>query len=143
MTQTAEALPAPQASYHNFGVSSAFVLKQADGFVTLPGSLVNVDVPAGAQGPVLVHTSLDAGIPSQSELRLSYMVNGVRTAEYQYGPANIANATDFWQTRTADALIPLHSGSNRIQIVLRVSSSDPAATAHIQDALITAEAATR
>jgi hypothetical protein len=136
---TAQAIPVPASAYHYFG---AYSLQQSQGRVALPGTSVVVANGKVARR-VIVQVSLDAGIPKNSELRLSYLVDGVFTAEYKYGPANIANHVDFWQTRTADALIPLPAGSHRIQIVLRVSSSSPTATASVQDALITAESQTR
>jgi hypothetical protein len=135
---SAQAIPIPQASYHYYG---AYVQTQAQGATALPGAVVSVNNGKVAR-KVIVQVSLDAGIVSKSELRLSYLVDGVMTPEYKYGPANLANYTQFWQTRTADAIIPLGPGAHRIQVVLRVSSSNPAAQTFVQDALITAEART-
>jgi hypothetical protein len=136
---SAQAIPLPQSTYHYYG---AYAQTQAQGAVALPGAVVSVNNGKVARR-VIVQVSLDAGIPHKSELRLSYKVDGVMTPEYKYGPANLANFTEFWQTRTADAIIPLGAGSHRIQIVLRVSSGNPAATTFVQDALITAESQTR
>ncbi len=70
---------------------------------------------------VIAQLSSDAGVAPNAEIRVGYSVDGGQVREGVYGPANFANHTDFWETRTTMAVIPLGSGTHTVQAYWRIS----------------------
>ena len=72
---------------------------------------------------VVAQLSSDAGVDPNAEIRVGYSVDGGTIREGVYGPANFANHTDFWETRTTMAVIPISAGTHTVQAYWRVSGA--------------------
>jgi hypothetical protein len=75
----------------------------------------------GLSRRAIVHFTADAGVSEQAEIRLAYKVDNRPLAIY--GPQNLANHTEYWQSRTNLAVIPLGPGNHRIQPYWRISGA--------------------
>lgn len=69
----------------------------------------------------IVHFTADAGVSTAAEIRLAYKVD--TGAVQVYGPQNFANHTEYWQSRTNLVVIPLGTGTHRIQPYWRISGA--------------------
>ncbi len=70
--------------------------------------------------PATIQFSADVGAPLDSEVRLTFSLDGA--APQYYGPQNLANNTQFWQSRSALARIMVPPGSHTITPVWWVQS---------------------
>jgi hypothetical protein len=114
---TAEAVPGAQEK-------CAFGLKEIDvsqGWKPL-GLAVSVDNGTKAR-KVVAQLSADMGVSDEAEIRVGYSVDGGPVREKYYGPGNLANHTQYWQTRNAMAVIPLKKGRHTITPYWRISGS--------------------
>lgn len=114
---TAQAIPGAQEK-------CAFGLKEitsADGWQPL-GLAVTIDNGKTAR-KVVTHLSADMGVSEQAEIRVGYKVDNGPVREKTYGPGNLANHTDFWQTRNAMAVISLTKGKHTVTPYWRISGS--------------------
>ena len=117
MTGSAEAVPVIARSCASNVVST---LSQ-NGWTSM--GLV-ATVKNGAQSrQVIAQLSSDAGVDPNAELRVGYSVDGGTIREGAFGPANFANHTDFWETRTTMAVIPVSAGTHTVQAYWRVSGA--------------------
>jgi hypothetical protein len=114
---TAEAVPSAQSTCA-FGVRS---LTGADGWQSLG---LGVSIHNGtATSRVIAQLAADIGVDSHAEVRVGYSIDGGPVQEKVYGPGNLANNTEFWQTRSTLAVIPLASGSHTVTPYWRISGS--------------------
>lgn len=115
---TAQAIPGAQEK-------CAFGLKEitsADGWQPL-GLAVTIDNGTTAR-KVVTNLSADMGVSEQAEIRVGYKVDNGPVREKYYGPGNLANHTDFWQTRNAMAVISLAKGKHTVTPYWRISGSE-------------------
>lgn len=114
---TAEAIPGAQEK-------CAFGLKQitpASGWQPL-GLAVTIDNGTSAR-KVVTQLSADMGVSELAEIRVGYKVDNGPVREKYYGPGNLANHTDYWQTRNAMAVISLSRGKHTVTPYWRISGS--------------------
>lgn len=79
---------------------------------------------------VFIWFSADAGVPAGAEVRLLFSVDG---AAPQYrGPQNLANTTEYYQSRSALARVTVPPGSHTITPFVFVSAG-PGVTAVFDD----------
>lgn len=117
LTPSAQAIPGAQEK-------CAFGLQQitsADGWKPL-GLAVTIDNGTVAR-KVVTQLSADMGVSEQAEIRVGYQVDKGPIREKYYGPGNLANHTDFWQTRNAMAVISLSKGKHTVTPYWRISGS--------------------
>ena len=85
----------------------------------MPGLAVNVN-----NGPVgrlaLVKVSANLGVDPGAEVRVAYSVDGAAPRENAYGPANLADHQQYYETRAVSAVIPLTAGSHSVAAFWRV-----------------------
>jgi hypothetical protein len=72
---------------------------------------------------VITHLSTDMGVDELAEVRVGYSIDGGPVQEKVFGPGNLANHMDFWQTRNAMAVIPLRKGTHTVTPYWRISGS--------------------
>ncbi|MFT4217832.1 MAG: hypothetical protein QM619_11720 [Micropruina sp.] len=114
---SAEAIPAAQETC-KFDIKS---ISASDGWQPL-GLSVTVN-NGSVSRKVVTQLSADMGVDSQAEIRVGYKVDDGPIREKYYGPGNLANHTDFWQTRNAMAVMSLKSGKHTITPYWRISGS--------------------
>ena len=114
---TAEAIPAPQKSC-NFSYSS---ITSDQGWQPLG---MGVSLNNGDTGrKVVAQLAADLGVDSLAEVRVGYSIDGGPVQERVYGPANLANHDEYWETRSTIAVIPLGRGSHTVTPYWRISGS--------------------
>ncbi len=72
---------------------------------------------------VIAQLSTDMGVDTLAEVRVGYSIDGGPVQEKVYGPGNLANHTEFWQTRSTIAVIKLPKGAHRITPYWRISGA--------------------
>jgi hypothetical protein len=112
---TAEAVPNAQERCV-FRESS---IAAEDGWKSL-GLGVSIDNGTAARR-VIAQLSTDMGVDTLAEVRVGYSIDGGPVREKVYGPGNLANHTEFWQTRSTIAVIRLGRGVHRITPYWRIS----------------------
>ena len=117
LTGSAEAIPGFQRSCATNVVST-----QAQNGWTSMGLATTVK-NGDRSRQVVAQLSSDAGVDANAEIRVGYSVDGGTIREGVYGPANLANHTDFWETRTTMAVIPISAGTHTVQAYWRVSGA--------------------
>jgi hypothetical protein len=70
---------------------------------------------------VVAQLATDMGVDSGAEVRVGYSIDGGAVQEKVFGPGNLANHTEFWQTRSTIAVIPLGSGAHTVTPYWRIS----------------------
>lgn len=114
---SAEAIPSAQETC-KFGTKSIIA---SDGWQPLG---LGVTINNGTLSrKVVTQLSSDMGVDPLAEIRVGYRVDGGPIREKYYGPGNLANHTDYWQTRNAMAVMTLGSGSHTITPYWRISGS--------------------
>ena len=83
-----------------------------------------------ANKSVFIWFSADVGVPLNAEVRLLFSVDGA--APQYYGPQNLANNTQYYETRSALARIPVSPGTHTITPFVFVSAAS-GATAFFDD----------
>jgi hypothetical protein len=90
---------------------------------------------------VVTQLSADMGVVPGGEVRVGYAVDGRDVQEKVYGPGNLANHTEFWETRSTIAVIPLGPGRHTIKPYWRISG-DNGLSGAFEDGCFTVEART-
>ncbi|WP_375425641.1 hypothetical protein [uncultured Friedmanniella sp.] len=85
--------------------------------------------------------SADMGVVTDAEIRVGYSVDGGAVQEKVYGPGNLANHTEFWQTRSTIAVIPLGPGRHTVRPYWRISGAKGTSGA-FEDGCFTVESKT-
>jgi hypothetical protein len=70
-----------------------------------------------------VQITANAGVDEAAEIRLAYAIDGGAPQENVFGPANLANHQEFFETRAKFAIIPLGVGVHTIEPFLRISGA--------------------
>lgn len=135
LASSAAAVPSAQSTCA-FGFRS---LTGADGWQPL-GLAVSLNNHTGPSR-VIAQLAADIGVDPQAEVRVGYSVDGGQVQEKVYGPGNLANHTDYWQTRSTIAIIPLGSGSHTVTPYWRVSGA-PQSNAAFEGGCFTVEGRT-
>ena len=114
---SAEAIPVPQ-KHCNFNYQT---IKAEDGWKPLGMGVTirNGDTPR----KVVAQLAADIGVETLAEVRVGYQVDGGPVQERVFGPANLANHTEYWQTRSTIAVIPVGKGQHTIAPYWRISGS--------------------
>lgn len=113
----AEAVP-PAQSTCTFGARS---ITPANGWQPL-GLAVSIDNGTVSRR-ILAQLATDMGVDSGAEVRVGYRIDSGPVQEKKFGPGNLANHTEFWQTRSTLALIPMAKGTHRVQPYWRISGA--------------------
>jgi hypothetical protein len=132
---SAEAIPGAQEKCA-FGLKS---ITAAAGWQPL-GLAVTVD-NGSISRKVVAQISADMGVSEHAEIRIGYRVDSGAIREKYYGPGNLANHTEYWQTRNALAVLPLGAGKHTITPYWRISGS-PDKAGWFEGGCFTAEART-
>jgi hypothetical protein len=72
---------------------------------------------------VVAQLAADIGVDTQAEVRVGYQIDGGPIQERVFGPANLANHTEYWQTRSTLAVIPVGKGTHTITPYWRISGA--------------------
>lgn len=136
VTGTAEAIPVPQKTC-NFSTSS---ITSDQGWQSL-GMGVTINNGDSAR-KVVTQLAADLGVDSLAEVRVGYQVDGGPIQERVFGPANLANHTEYWQTRSTLAVIPVGRGTHTIKPYWRISGAS-GKSGYFQTGCFTAEGRTR
>ena len=112
---TAEAIPGAQEKCA-FGLQT---IRVADGWQPL-GLGVTID-NGDVSRKVVAQLAADMGVVANAEIRVGYSIDGGAVQEKVYGPGNLANHTEFWQTRSTLAVIPLKAGRHTVTPYWRIS----------------------
>ena len=144
---TAQAIPVNQQSCSVDGGFGANLITTTAGggnpawgdFSLVTGTSVTIDNGLVSRR-VIVQFSADAGVDTNAEIRLGYSIDG--SGPQFFGPQNLANYTEFWQTRSSLSVIRLGPGVHTIEPVWRVSG-DPGKQAFMDDRCLTVEGRTR
>ena len=111
----AEATPAPQ-SRCAFGLRTLTV---ADGWQPLG---LGVSIANGTSSRrVVAQLAADMGVVPNAEVRIGYSIDGGPVQEKVFGPGNFANHSEFWETRSTIAVIPMASGTHTVTPHWRIS----------------------
>lgn len=113
----AQAVPSAQERC-TFGTKS---IAAGDGWKSL-GVGVSIDNGKYAHR-VIAQLATDLGVDTLAEVRVGYSIDGGAVQEKVYGPANLANHTEFWQTRSTMAVIPLKAGAHTVTPYWRISGT--------------------
>jgi hypothetical protein len=70
---------------------------------------------------VVAQLATDMGVDPGAEVRVGYSIDGGSVREKVFGPGNLANHTEFWETRSTIALIPLPAGVHTVTPYWRIS----------------------
>jgi hypothetical protein len=117
LTSSAEAVPAAQRSC----ASNVIQTKASDGWTStgLSATVRNGSKPRH----VIAQLASDAGIDPDAEIRVGYSIDGGPVQEHTYGPANFANNTQYWETRSTLAVIPVPAGTHTVRPHWRISGA--------------------
>lgn len=83
-------------------------ITKTDGWQRLSRDLLRIR--PSTPGKLLVTVSVDANVSSGAELRIGYRYNGGQISENFFGPANLANHSEFQENRTITAVVA-HNGA--------------------------------
>ncbi|MEQ1559928.1 MAG: hypothetical protein ABL933_13450 [Methyloglobulus sp.] len=89
------------------------------GVTPISGLTVDINNSSLFTKKAIVHVSADTGVDTGAEVRLTYSMDG--GPEFVAGPTNLANHTEFWQTRNSMAIINIPPGLHVIRPLWRVS----------------------
>lgn len=117
MTGSAEAIPIAQKQCNfNYATITSDQGWQAMG--------MGVTIKNGDKArKVVAQLAADIGVQSGAEVRVGYAIDGGPVQERVYGPANLANHTEYWQTRSTLAVIPIRRGAHTVTPYWRVSGA--------------------
>lgn len=139
--QNAYAIPAAARSCSVDGTGGANVISTIApaGFSPIAGMSVTVNNGLSARNVVL-QFSADAGVDVGAEIRLGYSIDGGPVTFF--GPQNLANHTEYWETRNNLSVAPIGAGIHTIKAYWRVSGV-AGKTAIMDDRCLTAEKSTQ
>ena len=133
---SAEAIPAPQKS-------CSFTYKTISSDQGWQPMGMNVSVDNGTTSrKVVAQLAADLGVDTLAEVRVGYSIDGGPVRERVYGPANLANHDEYWETRSTIAVIPLARGTHTVTPYWRISGS-PGKNGYFQTGCFTVEGRTR
>lgn len=132
---TAEAIPQAQ-SRCTFGFQG---LTTANGWRALPLA-VRIDNGTSSRR-VVAQLAADMGIDAGAEIRVGYSIDRGPVREKVYGPGNLANHTEFWETRSTIAVMTLPRGVHTVTPHWRISGS-PGKNAAFEGGCFTVEGRT-
>jgi len=92
------------------------------GAAPIPGLSVTVN-NGGVARQAFVSVSANLGVDTDAEVRVAYSVDGGPATENAFGPANLANHQQYYETRAVTAVIPLAAGSHTIAAYWRISGA--------------------
>jgi hypothetical protein len=75
----------------------------------------------GSARNAVVRVSADIGVDPGAEVRIGYAIDGGAPVEGVFGPANLANHQEFWETRATMAIVPLPAGVHAVAPYWRVN----------------------
>jgi hypothetical protein len=70
---------------------------------------------------VIAQLATDMGVVTNAEVRVGYSIDGGAVQEKVFGPGNLANHQEFWETKSTLALIPLSRGTHTVAPYWRIS----------------------
>ena len=70
---------------------------------------------------VVAQLAADMGVVAGAEVRVGYAIDGGPVREKVFGPGNFANHSEFWETRSTLAVIPMASGTHTVTPYWRIS----------------------
>ena len=117
LTTGAEAIPVSQKNC-NFSTSSIAAENGWQG-MGMGVTIRNGDTPR----KVVAQLAADIGVDTLAEVRVGYQIDGGPVQERVFGPANLANHTEYWQTRSTIAVIPVGRGTHTITPYWRISGA--------------------
>ncbi len=91
---------------------------------------------------VVAQLAADMGVDTLAEVRIGYSIDGGAVQEKVYGPGNLANHTEYWQTRSTLAVIPLASGTHTVTPYWRISGAS-GKTGYFEGGCFTVEGRTK
>ncbi len=112
----------------------------ADGWQQL-GLGVSLDNGVSARR-VIGQLAADIGVDPGAEVRVGYSVDGGPVREKTFGPGNLANASEFWETRSTVAIFPMSAGTHTVTPYWRISGV-AGKNAFFEDGCFTVEGRTR
>jgi hypothetical protein len=112
---TAEAIPTAQRLCSFRGTSIA----SDDGWQPL-GLGVTINNGASPR-QVVAQLATDMGVEPAAEVRVGYSIDGGAVQEKVWGPGNLANHAEFFETRSTLAVIPLAAGVHTVRPFWRIS----------------------
>jgi len=92
--------------------------------VPIPGLSVSVNNTGTSTRKAIVQLSADTCVPANSEVRVSYSVDG--GAPQVLGPANFANNQEFCQTHTTIAVVSIPPGAHTVRPFWRLQGAGQA-----------------
>ncbi len=114
---SAEAIPVPQKTC-NLSYSS---ITSDNGWQAMG---LGVRLDNGNRGrKVVAQLAADLGVDTQAEVRVGYQVDNGPIRERVYGPANLADHDEYWETRSTLAVIPVGRGRHTITPYWRISGA--------------------
>ena len=116
MSKPAQAIPVAQGRC----ATTFSSITTASGFVLMPALSLSIDNGANARNAV-IRVSADIGVDPGAEVRIGYKVDAGPIREGVFGPANLANHQEFWETRATMAIIPLPAGVHAVSPYWRIS----------------------
>lgn len=145
--ENAYAITATQRSCSVDGTGGANVISTTAGggipamgdFAPIAGMSVKVNNGTSARN-VILQFSADAGVDVDAEIRLGYSIDGGPIKFF--GPQNLANHTQYWETRNNMSVAPIAAGTHTIKAYWRVSGA-AGKTAIMDDRCLTAEKSTQ
>lgn len=108
-------------------------------FSPITGMAVKINNGTSARN-VILQFSADAGVDDTAEIRFGYSIDGGPITFY--GPQNLANHTQYWETRNNLSVARIAAGIHTIQAWWRVSGVAGMA-AFMDDRCLTAEKSTQ
>lgn len=89
------------------------------GVTPISGLTVDINNTSLFTKKAIVQISADTGVDAGAEVRLTYSMDG--GSEFVAGPTNLANHTEFWQTRNSMAIVNIPPGYHVLRPLWRVS----------------------
>ena len=133
---TAEAIPGAQEKCV-FGLQE---IKVSEGWKPL-GLAVTID-NGDVSRMVVAQLAADMGVVPNAEIRVGYSIDGGAVQEKVYGPGNLANHSEYWETRSTLAVIPLKAGRHKVAPYWRISG-DTGTSAALENGCFTVEGRTK
>ena len=132
---SAEAIPVPQKTC-SFSYST---VTSDQGWKPMG---LGVRINNGSVGrKVVTQLAADIGVDTLAEVRVGYQIDNGPIQERVFGPANLANHDEYWETRSTLAVIPVGPGTHTITPYWRISGST-GKTGYFQTGCFTAEGRT-
>jgi hypothetical protein len=116
LPRPAHAIPVAQGRCETFPVT----IHTGFGFAPMLALPLSINNGANARNAV-VRVSADIGVDPGAEVRIGYSVDGGAPIEGVFGPANLANHQEFFETRATMAIVRLPAGVHAVAPFWRVN----------------------